>query len=325
MDRHTRNAPPPPPSEHWQSSHPCLCVWLVLCWSPADSHGKLGCTRCCDVGKGVAGSASSGHGTVTSVRGLPWGWRLPSTTAHSGWWRREREWSTRRTLAFGHRSLHSWGSGQVSPPEPEPLRRAVTDRYVAAQAPLLVVPSMAGGDNIDGTTLRFLLEHCLKMKVLLEEEEKRKEEEKEKEKALTARARSSASLGPKRSRKKRRKKKAPRGVRIRRCGRGFGSRSSLSGALCSLWLSAGLRCLASWPVRTRRTVMRSSSSLVACLAGAVFLSLSSGPRCPTSFDQKDSFSSRSSTSLSWRKGFSHVPVCSADHGNSPVARGYALH
>ena len=42
---------------------------------------------------------------------------------------------------------------------------------VAAQAPLLVVPSMAGGDNIDGTTL---LEHCLKMKSLLEEEERRK-------------------------------------------------------------------------------------------------------------------------------------------------------
>ena len=44
-------------------------------------------------------------------------------------------------------------------------------------------PSMAGGDNIDGSTLRFLLEHCLAMKKLLEEEERRKQEEKEKEKA----------------------------------------------------------------------------------------------------------------------------------------------
>ena len=109
------------------------------------------------------------------------------------------------------------------PPEPEPLGRAVTDGYVAAQEPLQVVPSLVGGDNIDGTTLQFFLEHCLKMKMLLEEEERRKEEEREKEKALTARARSSASSGPKRSRKKRRKKKAPRGFR---------SRSSLSGALC---------------------------------------------------------------------------------------------
>ena len=87
------------------------------------------------------------------------------------------------------------------PPEPEPLGRAVTDGYVAAQAPLPVVPSMAGGDNIDGTTLGFLLEHCLKLKMLEEEEERRKEEEKEKEKALIVRARSSASSGPKRSRK----------------------------------------------------------------------------------------------------------------------------
>ena len=77
------------------------------------------------------------------------------------------------------------------------------DGYVAAQTPLLVVPSMAGGDTIDGTTLRFLLEHCLRMKTLLEEEERRKEEEKEKEKAT----RSSASSAPKRTRKKRKKKK----------------------------------------------------------------------------------------------------------------------
>ena len=55
------------------------------------------------------------------------------------------------------------------PQEPEPLVRAVTDGYVAAQTSLLVVPSMAGGDTIDGTTLRFLLEHCLRMKTLLEE------------------------------------------------------------------------------------------------------------------------------------------------------------
>ena len=47
------------------------------------------------------------------------------------------------------------------PPEPEPQGGAVTDGYVAAQTLLLVVPSMAGGDTIDGTTLRFLLEHCL--------------------------------------------------------------------------------------------------------------------------------------------------------------------
>ena len=66
------------------------------------------------------------------------------------------------------------------PPEPEPLGRAVTDGNVAAQTPLPVVPSTAGGDTIDGTTLWFFLEHCLRMKtLLLEEEERRKVEEKE--------------------------------------------------------------------------------------------------------------------------------------------------
>ena len=62
----------------------------------------------------------------------------------------------------------------------EPQVGAVTVGYVAAPGPLLEVPSMAGGGNIYGTALRFLLEHCLRMKTLLLEEERRKEEEKDK-------------------------------------------------------------------------------------------------------------------------------------------------
>ena len=65
---------------------------------------------------------------------------------------------------------------------------------------------------------------------------------------------SSSSSG--RRKKKRRKRRLPRRVRIRRCGQGFRSRSSLSGAQCSLLLSTGLRCSASWPLWTRRTVLR---------------------------------------------------------------------
>ena len=42
------------------------------------------------------------------------------------------------------------------PQEPEPLGRAVTDGYVAAQTPVLVVASMAGGDSVDGSSLKFL-------------------------------------------------------------------------------------------------------------------------------------------------------------------------
>ena len=49
------------------------------------------------------------------------------------------------------------------------------------------------------------------------------------------------------------KDEAPSGVRIRRCGQGFRSRSSWSGAQFSLLLSTGLRCSASWPIWTRRT------------------------------------------------------------------------
>ena len=71
--------------------------------------------------------------------------------------------------------------------------------------------------------------------------------------------------------KKRRKRRLPRRVRIRRCGQGFRSRSSLSGACtmlftqCSLWSSAGLRCSTSWPVRIRRTVARSSCARLVLL------------------------------------------------------------
>ena len=54
-------------------------------------------------------------------------------------------------------------------------------------------------------------------------------------------------------------RRLPRGARIRRCGQGFRSRSSLSGAQCSLLLLTGLRCSASWLVCTRRTAPRSSS------------------------------------------------------------------
>ena len=121
-----------------------------------------------------------------------------------------------------------------------------------------------------------VLAHAIEMRKVLEEEERRKEEEQKKA------ARSSASSAPKRTRKKRRKRRLPRGVRIRRCGHGLRSRSSLSGA-----------CSASWPVCARRTVARSSSiSAVACarlvllvtmLLVPCFLLLTTGPRCSTSW------------------------------------------
>ena len=65
----------------------------------------------------------------------------------------------------------------------------------------------------------------------------------------------SSSSSGRRRKKKRSKRRLPRRVRIRRCGQGFRSRSSLSGAQCSLLLSTGLRCSALWPLWTRRTVL----------------------------------------------------------------------
>ena len=102
----------------------------------------------------------SGHGTVTSVRRLPWSWRRPSTTAHSGWRCLERERSARRTTAYG----------PGLPPEPEPQVRAATVGYVAAPEPLLTAPLLAdtAADAVDSRTAKFLLRDALKK---LEEEE----------------------------------------------------------------------------------------------------------------------------------------------------------
>ena len=58
----------------------------------------------------------------------------------------------------------------LDPPLPQ---TAATVGYVAAAGPLLVVPSLAGGDSVDGTALRFLVKVAL--------ERQKEEEEKEKE------------------------------------------------------------------------------------------------------------------------------------------------
>ena len=45
--------------------------------------------------------------------------------------------------------------------DPPLSQTAATISYVAAAGPLLVVPSLAGGDSVDGTALRFLLKQTL--------------------------------------------------------------------------------------------------------------------------------------------------------------------
>ena len=54
--------------------------------------------------------------------------------------------------------------------EPEPQGGAVTVGYVAAPGPLLVVASLAGGDEVDTTTVFYLLKAALEVKKKEEEE-----------------------------------------------------------------------------------------------------------------------------------------------------------
>ena len=113
--------------------------------------------------------------------------------------------------------------------EPESQGGAVTVGYVAAPGPLLVVASLAGGDEVDATTVSYLLKAALVKKK--EEEERKVQERKERlmqeihrkvraDEAVTDAEwaawkawrgiGSSSSGGQKRKRKKRRKRKTPK-------------------------------------------------------------------------------------------------------------------
>ena len=78
-----------------------------------------------------------------------------------------------------------------------------------------------------------------------------------------------SSSSSRKKKKKKRKRKLPKsssGVRLRRCGQRFCSRSSVSGAQCSLLLTTGPRCSTSWPVRNRSTATCSSCARLVFLA-----------------------------------------------------------
>ena len=120
--------------------------------------------------------------------------------------------------------------------------RAATVGYVAAAgAPLLAVPSLAGGDAIDDTSVHFLLEMALlspeeveqlrqaeKRKLAREEKEKEEKKMREKERQelfarltaeyLNSLSLSSSSTGKRRKKKKRKRRKLPKAP-LPRCGR----------------------------------------------------------------------------------------------------------
>ena len=147
--------------------------------------------------------------------------------------------------------------------EPEPQGGAVTVGYVAAPVPTLALSVLAGsaGEAVDDRSLRFLLGRSLAEKEEEEEEEKRRKEKVEFCQASLARARE--LYGSKRKRKKRRKRRTPQtssrslhggARRQKRQWHVSGSPGDVLLVLCSLRSSTGLRCLASWPIWTRRTV-----------------------------------------------------------------------
>ena len=86
-----------------------------------------------------------------------------------------RWWLTSCTTAHGHRRRTE--SCRVQDPGP-PWTEAVTVGYGAASIPLLVVPSLVSGDDVDGTTVKWLHKIALKKKQM---EEKKEAEEKEKQ------------------------------------------------------------------------------------------------------------------------------------------------
>ena len=106
-----------------------------------------------------------------------------------------------------------------------PQGAAATGGYVAAGAPLLVVASLAGRDDVDGTTVSFLLAENLKLQKKVEEEEKERRRKRleagdREEISLAVHEEAAAALerarlllvqaGKRRKRKKRRKRRTPR-------------------------------------------------------------------------------------------------------------------
>ena len=179
----------------------------------------------------------------------------PPPQRAAGWRCLQRERSTRSTAAYAP------GDAAGSPAGARAAGEGSYGRY-RAPVPLLSAPMLADAvaDAMDTSTAKYLLRAALKK---LDEEETREERKK-----ATAHVKAMTELVRRvpRKRKKRRKRRLPRDARISRCGQGFRSRSSFSGAQCSLLLTTGPRCSTSWPVRNRRTVTCSLCARLVFLA-----------------------------------------------------------
>ena len=207
--------------------------------------------------------------------------------------------------------------------DPPLAQTAATVGYVAAAGPLLVVPSLAGGDSVDGTALRFLLKQTLPLKIRRTRRRGERWQLSSLRRSSRRRSRVHHGLplteanwaawpGKMRKRKKRRKRRLPRGVRIWRCGQGFRSRSSLSAVQCSGWLVVDrpemLGIVASmYQKDLYALVVPGSGMCKAGISGARFavrsLRFFAGSWCSALWPVwTRRASSCSSTSLSWRRG-----------------------
>ena len=270
--------------------------------------------------RGGDGSGGCAHGGTMSSRPSAWPCPQPSTTVSTRWR------LARSTMPYGERRRTGRGRGRSllrRCPFRRRQSRSVTWLPRGLSSPHRCWRTLLS-ETVDARTVMFLLQKTFarkKEEEEEEEEERRKEVAKQQEEKYEAKmlllndrvshdlplaedewaawrewsvlVPSSSSSGKRRKRKKRRKRRLPRGARIRRCGQGFRSRSSLTGAQCSLWSSTGLRCPASWPECTRWTAPRSSSSMAVACARVVLVAtadlvlcsllLVTGPRCLTSW------------------------------------------
>ena len=171
----TTHKPPTPPHHHHQNQPFCslrylfcvaICGTLAVAMSdrdggpPRGGGGSDGCVRCfgaerqtvaMELAAALHHSRDAGLGTYDGLRA--------QATASS--WKRP---------------------GVLT--EPEAQVGAVTVGCVAAPAPLLVVPLMAGGDGVDGTTARWLLKVALRKRQ--EQEERRRKEWEEEDRNVRA-------------------------------------------------------------------------------------------------------------------------------------------
>ena len=238
------------------------------------------------------------------------------------------------------------------PPEPEPQGAVATVGYVAAAgALLLAVPSLAGGDAIDDTSVHFLLEMALlspeeveqlrqaeRRKLAREEKEEEEEKKKEKERQeffarwtadyLNSLSQSSSSTSQRR-RKKRKKKKLPKsGCRLfpLGCGRPCDLQRQVPAALRVLRVprqNGGHSCCAT----------ETGTHSVLLVPGAVL-----GQGCCARVAQRQGYGQtvqktvlvpqfavhRRSTSLRAAEANPHGPACSESHRDSTVAVGHMV-